>query len=837
MNLQLLTQWALTSALLILAVLAVRFFTRGRLSFVNHYALWAVVLVRLLLPFQLPFLPSPGANAADLVPTMPGILERPLTPDTAVGYASISPDHFENSGFHIQEDGTVLSEEPSWYPVLDQETGSIKAYFGGFTVEDTILAVWGWGAVLAGGVILLSNLCFWLRLTWSRRKISIQNVNFRIYTTNCIPSPCLFGLFRPTIYLTPETVEDEQTLRHVLTHELTHYAHRDHIWSLLRCAALALHWNNPLVWLAVVLSKRDGELACDEGAVARLGEEERIPYGRTLVDMVARRSLRPGDLLSCSTAMTQGKKTIQQRVALLVKKPETKKTALFAALAAVALAVVFTFSGGEAEETHGPGYADFRHQAASAQSIRFSPPPYSSQAYPDPITDDGLLEEARELLGRARDLMSLPEDLDLENAFGPSSTIILSGPDFSGSYYLYTKDGETYVVTPAEIGAQEYTAIAVLEGNVSASLENLAREQQEWDRAASTQQEPETVRPGETVNSADLAPIQADVDRVLDSELAAQNQWLADFSGAQYTGIRLTGFRLLSSYPDLVEDGVVKLYYLNYGLSIEDLSQAGWAGGAYADENGLFHPYGQSVHLLTVERDGKVQHWSILLWEFLLEPGQEGPDVVDEAYVQDVVVNNLEELLAPVDPAPVDNPQQAAEDGERDTSAPAPEAPDGGSSAPVIQWGAGQEFSPDMETAMDWNTGLRAVVSGLEGDEAGMEVSGDTGALYSLSVGASGVSFDPYYAGGQIGTYAWGETLDALSWAGACLNRDETPDAIPAGRAEVAKWLRVTKNGQDVPGLLSWGHGNGSSWFNFDFDTPLTMEAGDVVTVEIGPVR
>lgn len=245
MNLQLLTQWALTSALLILAVLAVRFFTRGRLSFVNHYALWAVVLVRLLLPFQLPFLPSPGANAADLVPTMPGILERPLTPDTAVGYASISPDHFENSGFHIQEDGTVLSEEPSWYPVLDQETGSIKAYFGGFTVEDTILAVWGWGAVLAGGVILLSNLCFWLRLTWSRRKISIQNVNFRIYTTNCIPSPCLFGLFRTTIYLTPETVEDEQTLRHVLTHELTHYAHRDHIWSLLRCAALALHWYNP----------------------------------------------------------------------------------------------------------------------------------------------------------------------------------------------------------------------------------------------------------------------------------------------------------------------------------------------------------------------------------------------------------------------------------------------------------------------------------------------------------------------------------------------------------------------------------------------------------------
>ncbi|MFQ9472767.1 MAG: M56 family metallopeptidase [Oscillospiraceae bacterium] len=64
-------------------------------------------------------------------------------------------------------------------------------------------------------------------------------------------------------------------------------------WSALRCTALALHWYDPLVWLAVSLSKADGELACDEGAVRRLGEEERTPYGRTLVDMVAQRSRGP----------------------------------------------------------------------------------------------------------------------------------------------------------------------------------------------------------------------------------------------------------------------------------------------------------------------------------------------------------------------------------------------------------------------------------------------------------------------------------------------------------------------------------------------------------------
>ncbi len=56
-------------------------------------------------------------------------------------------------------------------------------------------------------------------------------------------------------------------LRHVLTHEFTHYRHGDHLWSMLRCLALAVHWWNPLVWLAAELSRRDAELACDEGAL------------------------------------------------------------------------------------------------------------------------------------------------------------------------------------------------------------------------------------------------------------------------------------------------------------------------------------------------------------------------------------------------------------------------------------------------------------------------------------------------------------------------------------------------------------------------------------------
>lgn len=60
--------WAISSVLLILAVLAVRWLTRDRLSSVNRYTLWLVVLIRLLIPIQLPFLSSLGA--VDLAPQM-----------------------------------------------------------------------------------------------------------------------------------------------------------------------------------------------------------------------------------------------------------------------------------------------------------------------------------------------------------------------------------------------------------------------------------------------------------------------------------------------------------------------------------------------------------------------------------------------------------------------------------------------------------------------------------------------------------------------------------------------------------------------------------------------
>lgn len=485
--------WATTLTVLILVVLLLNRVFRARLSARVRYALWGVVLVRALLPVQLPIdLPVSGVQLPSLVQILEGPfaqhlsdLNSPNTPiytqapdlsgemvvDSAFEYLPDDPYHGQYVQ-HTQDGDTVVTTVPIW------------------TRYQHYLYVWALGVGLLAGVLIACNQHFAWKLRRSRRAFPVQNVNLPVYIASCILSPCLFGLFRPAIYLTPEAAAlPEGQRRHILAHELTHYRHRDHLWAVLRCLALALHWYNPLVWLAAVCSKRDGELACDEGTVARLGEKERIPYGRTLVDLVARRSLRPGDLISCSTAMTGGNKAIKQRIAQLVKQPETKKTALFAAAALVALAAVFTFAGTKEEDS----YAQFRAQIESAVSLGYGPPLYSSQAYPYPIADTDLLEEAKAALNPVRDLLT-PVELDWsDGGMLSSSTLTLTTEDGAFSYFLCTvpRDETTYVLTPARWDAEEYTPVAVLDSGAASALESLARQQQERNQSITRVEYPE----------------------------------------------------------------------------------------------------------------------------------------------------------------------------------------------------------------------------------------------------------------------------------------------------------------------------------------------------------
>lgn len=310
------------SSLLIVIVAALRTLLRGKVSARLIYALWGVVLLRLLVPFSLELdLPS-AEGAARTVYGRTELSEAMLPYDSvsapyAAGYSrSVLPEDdpiqpYLDAGeaapeYRVELRGEGTPEAETRFVFLRPWAEVLSGY---------LRPVWLLGTLAALALLAYTNLSFWAKLRRTRRPIGVSDCGLTAYETDAIASPCLFGLFRPAIYV---RAEDAGRLRHVLAHEDCHFRHLDHIWALLRAACLAVYWWDPLVWLAAALSRTDCELACDEAALSRLGEAERIPYGETLITMAAKP--RPGELLRASSPIGSGKRELRARILAIARR-------------------------------------------------------------------------------------------------------------------------------------------------------------------------------------------------------------------------------------------------------------------------------------------------------------------------------------------------------------------------------------------------------------------------------------------------------------------------------------------------------------------------------------
>lgn len=155
-----------------------------------------------------------------------------------------------------------------------------------------------------------------------------------IYESEFVDSPFVFGVVKPNIYLPMHM--DEGTAAYVIAHEHAHLARRDHWWKVLGYLVLALHWFNPLVWVAYILFCRDIELACDEKVVKGLDGAARADYSQALLSCAA-----PGRAVAaCPLAFGEGNIKMRVKSALHYKKPAFWVAAA-AVLAVVIVAVCF----------------------------------------------------------------------------------------------------------------------------------------------------------------------------------------------------------------------------------------------------------------------------------------------------------------------------------------------------------------------------------------------------------------------------------------------------------------------------------------------------------------
>lgn len=322
-----------TSGVVILVVIALRYLLRGKISPRVQYALWALVLARLLLPVSLG---STGLSVMNAVE--PAAVRGEALAATVVGRTGAQ------TGTPDPAQPEATAESAAGNAAAAPDAGSAPGAESGHavTVADLLKIVWLTGMAAVGLWLTLVNRRFARRLRRTRRAVPAPGGRLPAYVSAAAPAPCLFGLFRPAIYLTPKAAADETVFRHAMAHETAHFRHGDHIWSILRCVCLALHWYNPLVWWAASLSRRDAELACDAAALARLGENERAAYGRTLIGMTCRG--RTPALLAATT-MAGSKNNLKERITMIAKKPKMALYTLAAVILVAALAAGCTFTG------------------------------------------------------------------------------------------------------------------------------------------------------------------------------------------------------------------------------------------------------------------------------------------------------------------------------------------------------------------------------------------------------------------------------------------------------------------------------------------------------------
>lgn len=349
----------LTSSALILALLALRRLFRKVLSRRAQYALWGLVLLRLLIPASLPAADFSLLTAAE--PVVSGLEGQALylSPSRVTLTAPEGP----LPSYRSEEDPKIVLGPPSENSVYSytnsQQVVHEVEYARQIVLADQLPPIWYGGMAAMACWLVLSNLLFWRKLRKARRPYPVEGSPRRVYLVEeGLPSPCLFGLFRPAIYLTPAALQSPDRLRHVLAHEETHARHLDPLWSLLRAVCLTVYWFDPLVWWAALASRTDCELACDEGALRRLGEAERVPYGRTLLSLIPVRKAPANPLLSATT-MTAGKRQLKDRITRVAENPVYLGRALFAAVALAALVCAVTFTGAKKTEAPAPELTRF----------------------------------------------------------------------------------------------------------------------------------------------------------------------------------------------------------------------------------------------------------------------------------------------------------------------------------------------------------------------------------------------------------------------------------------------------------------------------------------------
>ncbi len=310
-----------TACFVIIAVLIARLLLK-KAPKVFSYALWAVVLFRLLCPlsFESPIGIVPNKDFSEYINRNEiKTYQDNQSPSGVVNAVNTNnTDNKDNTGDVSNETITATRSSQS------VNASSVLWYI----IENIGIYLWliGMFAILTYSAISLIKL--------KRKLIGAGRLQDNIYLADHIASPFVMGFFRPKIYLPSALSQEEQT--YIIQHEQYHIHRGDHVVKILTFLALCIHWFNPLVWLAFVLSVKDMEMSCDEAVMKKMDDDIRTEYSMSLL------SLATGRRIIASAPLAFGEGDTQSRIKNVMKyKKPTFGVLLLCLVTVITLSIVF----------------------------------------------------------------------------------------------------------------------------------------------------------------------------------------------------------------------------------------------------------------------------------------------------------------------------------------------------------------------------------------------------------------------------------------------------------------------------------------------------------------
>lgn len=328
-------QRGFSASILILAIILIRFVAINRLPKNTFIALWAVVVVRALIPFSFASPLSVYSLIRSAAMTVGRIAENPVVQFFLMALPT------QMSSKNIETFPLALA---SWDIALISTKG----------VMPLLMVTWAVGVILCGLYFLIAYVRFYRRFktsttvqnsfvtTWIAEHKILRTI--RVKQSDRISSPLTYGIFHPVI-LMPEKTDwaNEKELLYILMHEYIHICRLDTVIKIFLTAAVCLYWFNPLVWIMYVLANRDLEIACDEGVLKSLGETVKSSYALTLLRLEERRRA-PAPYYSSFS-----KNAAEERIkAIMIYRRSSATAIVFAILLVVVTALAFAFSASTA---------------------------------------------------------------------------------------------------------------------------------------------------------------------------------------------------------------------------------------------------------------------------------------------------------------------------------------------------------------------------------------------------------------------------------------------------------------------------------------------------------